>query len=811
MSEAIFATHAPALYKAGLQIIPLHQREKKPIPTDWSRFANQQVTPDQQASWLNQYPNSNIGVVCGEASGIIGIDIDTDDKTVFDAIMNCLPFSPWQRKGRKGLMIAFKWTPIKTHRIKNISGETIVECLSSKTQFVMPPSIHPDTQLPYTENVSLVDVLPTLPTLPENIEEILRQACTEAGVQLSHSGWSKVTEFVPAGSRDTTLTELAGLFAFAVVRGERTLKEAIGMLRSYHANYVEAVAGDQADISKHISNLVKFLHRDVLDRGKILPPGWDTDLSEEEKSQLGITLGINETEWKFEELRSHLQAQFELHPEGKARADAVEEILKKVARSKQLSKIDEERILRYIVDVSGLGVSMSVFRSRVRELRAGDVVGNDHSEIARAVLKDLEQYNIIRWHGERFMKWAGAHWIEMDRNIVLAHISSHYGHLPACKKSSDINGIIKVMQFLAEQGIQRRPVRGVNFANGFLTQELKLIPHDPDYGMTYVMPFRYMPEEAGKFPLFAQFLSQSWGRDNDYQEKMAALQEAMCVTLFGLGAKFQTAILLHGAPSSGKTQLLRIVETLVPAEAKSAAAPDTWHDKFMPTMMFGKILNICGELSSKKLIDGQKFKDVIDGSEMHGQFKGQQIFKFKPLVTHWFASNHIPKSEDTSAGFIRRWLFLTFHYAVKDKDKIRDLGDLISAQERESIVAWAAQAITRLLKNQHYTLPKSHLSMVEDFSNFNNSVRYFLKESGKVMIQDIEDEAIAENFTDETRLYNAYWTFCAGPGGVKAASITVFRQMMRELSAEMGFKLRVSPGRLGMSQAVYERVTLISG
>lgn len=803
-SPNIFAENAPSLYRAGLQIIPLHTMSKKPIPNDWSRFATQEVSSDQQSSWIHQYPQSNIGLVCGEASGIIGIDIDTDEAAVFEAIRACLPYSPWERRGRKGLMLAFKWTPIKTHRIKNISGETIVECLSSKTQFVMPPSIHPDTQLPYTENVRLVDVIDKLQTLPENIEEILRAAVSAAGVQLSHSGWSKVTEYVPAGARDTTLTELAGLFAFAVVRGERSLKEAISMLRAYHATYIENVSGDQADINKHIQNLVKFLHRDVLDKGKVLPPHWDKDLTDEEKAQLGVTLGVDETEWEFEALRDYLQDQFEQHPDGKPRANAVENILSKVARSKQLSKIDEERIIRYIFDVAGLAIPIGTLRARVRELRAGDVAGNDHSEIARAVLKDLEQYNIVRWHGEKFMKWAGAHWVELDKNIILNHISSHYGHLPACKKSSDINGIIKIMQFLADQGIERREVRGVNFANGFLTQELKLIPHDPDYGMTYVMSFRYVADEAGKFPLFASFLEKSWGRDSDYHMKMDALQEAMCVTLFGLGAKFQRAILLHGAPHSGKTQLLRIIETLVPAEAKSAAPPDTWHDKFMPTMMFGKILNICGELSSKKLIDGQRFKDVIDGSEMHGQFKGQQIFKFKPLVTHWFASNHIPKSEDTSAGFIRRWLFLTFHFAVKDKEKITDLGDLISAQEREAIVAWAAQAITRLLKNQHYTLPTSHLSITEDFSNMNNSVRYFLKESGKVNIGD------DTNFTDETRLYNAYWTFCAGPGGVKAVPMTVFRQMMRELSAEMEFKLRVSPGRMGMSQAVYEKITLVA-
>ncbi|WP_206761700.1 hypothetical protein, partial [Clostridium perfringens] len=86
------------------------------------------------------------------------------------------------------MMLAYKWSPIKTHRVKNVSGETIVETLSSRTQCVLPPSIHPDTQKPYEANCELTDVLHQLCTLPENIEEILRNAITQAGVKLSHSG-----------------------------------------------------------------------------------------------------------------------------------------------------------------------------------------------------------------------------------------------------------------------------------------------------------------------------------------------------------------------------------------------------------------------------------------------------------------------------------------------------------------------------------------------------------------------------------------------------------------------------------------------
>lgn len=800
----IFLLTAPAYYAKGMSVIPLHVREKKPIPNDWSRYHDQPVEENVRNGWLYGNAKSNIGLVLGAQSGVTMIDIDTDDEKIFKAIMGCLPPSPWARRGKKGIMLAFKFNGLKTFRVKNMSGETMVECLSSRTQCVLPPSIHPETQLPYTANCELVDVMDQLCTLPENIEEILRDAIKLAGVELSHSGWSRVTDYVSAGSRDSTLTEMAGLFAYAVVRGERTLKEAIGMLQAYYHEYVEQVAGDQIDVEKHIQNLIKFLHRDVLDKGRVLPKGWDAGYTPEELQKMGVTLGVEQTEWAFDEIRNYLKVNFETHPvEGRERSDAVETVLSRIAKSQMLSKIDEDRLLQYIVDVSGLGVKTGTLKARLKELRAGKVQGNDHSEIAQAVLNDLSQYNLIRFHGGKLMKWVGSHWAEMDTNYIKNLISRTYGHLQACKKSSDINGILQVLYYTAEQGIMKREVKGINFANGFLTQELKLVPHDPDFGMTYTMPFRYMEQEAGRFPLFGAFLEDCWGKDKDYHQKMEALQEAMAVTLFGLGSSFQRAILLHGAPHSGKTQMLKIVEMLVPKEARSSIPPNEWNDKYLPAEMHGKILNVCGELSDKKKIDGQSFKDIIDGAERSGQKKYGAIFSFRPTVTHWFASNHIPRTEDTSMGFIRRWLMLTFHYPVDPAKKKKDLGDLIAAEEREAIVAWAAQAMPRLLKVNDYTQPESHKMLVNEFANMNNSVRYYLRESGKVVF-NAGDQVFASEFS----LYQSYWAFCAGAGGIKAVAQQRFRAIMREMQGEMNFKLEVAQSRFGGTEAVYRGISL---
>lgn len=800
----IFADNAPQYYAHGLQVIPLFEREKKPIPSKWSTFSSVSVTPEQQEEWLRKHAHGNMGLVLGEKSGVMCIDIDTEDMGLFQAIVNVLPPSPWHRRGRKGLMLAYRYSPkIRTFRVKKISGEMIVENLGKGTQCVLPPSIHPETQQPYTSNTNLYDVLDQLNYLPDDIEETLRKVLTDHGVELSHSGWSRVTEFVSAGSRDTTLTELAGLFAYAVVRGERTLKEAVGMLMAYGESFIEKVAGDEVDINKHVSNLIKFLHRDIMEKKKVLPKGWDAGYTPEELENLGVTLDSEHTEWDFEEARDYLHTVFEnSRPGSSERVEGIEIVLDKISKSISFSKIDEDRILGYIMDVSGVGVKLSTLRARLKELRTGPIEGKDHSEIARAMLADLNEYMTVRYHHEDFWKWAGSHWEKLDANFLRAKISGNYGSLPACRKSSDIRGILEVMSYLCEQGIQKKSTPGVNFANGFLTEDLVLMPHDKDYGMIYTLPFRYLPEAAGDFPMFDKFLHQCWGDDQDYEEKKKALQEAMAVTMFGQGTVYQRAICLYGAPKSGKSQVLRIVQTLVPDKARCAVPPESWSDRYAPSSLVGKILNICGELSESKLIAGEKFKDIVDGSMISGEAKYKPAFEFSPIATHWFASNHQPKSTDTSSGFLRRWLMLHFTKPIDSSERVANIGNVIAAEEREAITAWVVEGIRRVVQNSEYTLPKSHQDIIYEMGNLNNSVKFFLEEGGKIEV-GVEDGEIGES-----QLYNLYWSFCQSAGSLRAVTVPKFRAMLRELQSEMPFRISIRGEKKGSAECIIEGIAL---
>lgn len=161
----IFADTAPAYYAAGLPVIPLVPGQKKPIPKGWTAYGEQGVDPATQEQWLASYPDANIGLVLGRASGLCAIDVDGLDVATADFILVKLRLPTlWRRVGAKGFVALFRWQAgIKTFQIKDPSGAVLLELLGPGRQVVLPPSIHPDTHKPYTANCDLLDVLADLP------------------------------------------------------------------------------------------------------------------------------------------------------------------------------------------------------------------------------------------------------------------------------------------------------------------------------------------------------------------------------------------------------------------------------------------------------------------------------------------------------------------------------------------------------------------------------------------------------------------------------------------------------------------------
>jgi putative DNA primase/helicase len=822
MSERIFATHAPAYWAAGLPVVPLIQRQKRPCIDAWEIYHSVMPTEGEQSSWVNRYPDANIGLVLGAQSGLVMLDIDTEEQALQKVILDVLsPFpSPWIRVGSKGMVLAYRQPVgglLKTFRINRLDrpkgSNSVIEGLSTRTQVVLPPSIHPKGMI-YQANGNLWEMLDQLPYLPADIEHVLRQAIMAEGVELSHSGNTKITEFVSSGGRDNAMVRQAGYWAKGVTKGEISLLQGIGFMHTWAESLVEKVAGDDVDVDKGEKQFINFVTRDVLEKKKTLPPGWDAGLSEEQKTHFDLIFTHEHEEWTYEQIMAYLQAEFEKHGGGgEGWLKTIEYILERLSRSKGINGIYEEQILSYISESMNKKLTKATLRKRMNEHTQGELKGEDHTEIAKAALVDLSAYGELRYHVGVLWQWRGSHWEKMTDEKVLRVIAENYGSLSAARRRSDHRGIAQILSTLCVEPLVRTSVSGVNFANGFLTEDLKLLPHNPDFGATYTMPFRYIPEAGDRAVKWLGFLDRCFsdpvdGDDVDKQQKIDAIQEAMCATIFGKGPSLSRAILLYGLSSTGKSEMLKVVQELVPDSARCSIPPTDWGDKFLPAQLTGKLLNVAGELSENKKISGKEFKDIIVGGVMTGQNKNGQPFDFCPIATHWFASNHKPTSLDFTDGFNRRWLIIHFKNRISAAERILDISSMLIQAEREEIVSWAVQAMARL-NRQGYTIPSSHEELINEVANSNNSVRFFLKEGGVITVHPAPvDGSKTLNLISEGKLYDAYSSFCLVREGVKRVGSEPFRDRMRELEREVGFRIRMEEKPTKEKFYFYDNLTL---
>ena len=81
--------------------------------------------------------------------GLIGVDIDTDDAAIQEAIVKVLPPTPVTKIGHKGETRLFHGPDIVSSCSWSIGGKRVCDLIGPGRQTVLPPTIHPVTGAPY--------------------------------------------------------------------------------------------------------------------------------------------------------------------------------------------------------------------------------------------------------------------------------------------------------------------------------------------------------------------------------------------------------------------------------------------------------------------------------------------------------------------------------------------------------------------------------------------------------------------------------------------------------------------------------------
>lgn len=163
-----------AYHSANFSSIPLN-RKRMPLVDEWSKW-NEEL-PEEP---LYNEAQSGIGVLPGPASGVMFVDIDTDEPQLRKLLQEILPTSPVQRFGSKGVGIVYAYNEkIHSRKFRHIK----VEIFADSGYVVVPPSYHEKNGKHYQWlGPSLLDFdRDLLPSFSESVIEKLEELNDLAG------------------------------------------------------------------------------------------------------------------------------------------------------------------------------------------------------------------------------------------------------------------------------------------------------------------------------------------------------------------------------------------------------------------------------------------------------------------------------------------------------------------------------------------------------------------------------------------------------------------------------------------------------
>jgi P4 family phage/plasmid primase-like protien len=147
---------ASRLFSQNIKPLEIRMRGKAPIALQW-HYGKSIETPEAAAELDSKIGSgrANLGVLCGILSGIIAVDVDSNDTDLLEAIPLILGDTPAIKKGNRGLTFFYLWSGELSCKIDlpaDILGH--IDILSNNIKkagknCVIPPSIHPDTELSY--------------------------------------------------------------------------------------------------------------------------------------------------------------------------------------------------------------------------------------------------------------------------------------------------------------------------------------------------------------------------------------------------------------------------------------------------------------------------------------------------------------------------------------------------------------------------------------------------------------------------------------------------------------------------------------
>ena len=351
-----------------------------------------------------------------------------------------------------------------------------------------------------------------------------------------------------------------------------------------------------------------------------------------------------------------------------------------------------------------------------------------------------------------------ANWSQAKRNEAMAYLKD---------ESAPVFGEIEVPMIPCLNGV-------LDLSDPL---EIGLQEHSSLYGFTAQIPHLYNP--FATCPRIEQFLLETFeGSREMVQFVYELLGYSILPTQF-----LRKAVLLLGPSGTGKSTVLYLLEKLVGQGASSfVSLHQLSDDRFAAADLFGKLVNIGGDLDSTVIKNTGQFKSLTGGDLIRADKKYAKPVSFRSSATMWFAANEAPPSSDHSDAYRGRWVVLPMTFQPKKLDFMLK-GKLSTSAEMEGLFRHAVEGAAQLLARGDFRIPAAAAEAHEEFVLRTDQLQAFLHHA----------EGVFSGDTGRDQLWATYQAWSEAEGGrpVKR-SILLQRSAERWGESERGYVIKTS-------------------
>lgn len=326
----------------------------------------------------------------------------------------------------------------------------------------------------------------------------------------------------------------------------------------------------------------------------------------------------------------------------------------------------------------------------------------------------------------------------------------------------------------------------LNVKNGLLnirTGEIR--PHTPDYISLSQIDAYYDPNFVPE--RFNRFLDEITLGDKQQQ---LLLQEmaGYCLTS---DVSYHTAFILHGHGRNGKGVFARLLSRIVGREFVSSLTLKDLSSDFGLFDLHGKKLNLIDEVSSN-YFESDTIKRLISGELITAKVKYRDSIQFYPSAKFIFSVNDLPRINDQSFGFYKRFIIIPFRASFAGRED-RELEPTLARYELSGILNWAIAGLKRLQENKKFTIGETNDQAMSEFQYQNSPLVEFLQNFYNPLFSD--DPLYGKAQIGLYDFYAEYKNFCIA-NGYRTKSVGSVGKEFEVLHNYTDYRVVVSKGRV---------------